>query len=78
MFDKQPEKPAMLSRLSQTWHQRVRLTVHLTLVASQAIREIQHQQRINQGRAIPIWKVIDRVVRAYAREQGVKLGRVIQ
>ena len=77
-FDKQAEKPAKLSQPSQTWQQRVRLTVHLSLVACQAIREIQHQQRTEQGRAIPIWKVIDRAVRAYAREQGIKLGGVTE
>lgn len=52
---------------------RVRLTVQLTLSAYYAIGEIQRRHRIEKGRAIPIWKVIDTAVRAYAKEKGIQL-----
>ena len=53
--------------------QRVRLTVQLTEPAYHAINEIQRRYRIEEGSALPIWKVVDAAVRAYAKKKGVQL-----
>ena len=53
---------------------RIRLTVHLTLVAYDALNEIQRRHRIKYGKALPIWKVLDAAIRAYAKQQKIKVG----
>jgi hypothetical protein len=57
---------------SETNRQRVALTARLSLEAYHAITELQRQHRIQTGRALPIWKVIDAAIRAYAKQQGVR------
>ena len=59
-------------RMSQTDPQRIRLTAHLTLIAYDALTEIQRRHRIKYGRALPIWKVLDIAIRAYAEGQGIQ------
>ncbi len=54
--------------------QRVALTARLSLAAYNAITEIQRQYRAQTGRALPIWKVIDAAIRAYAKQQGIEVG----
>ena len=53
--------------------QRVRLTVQLTEPAYGAINEIQRRHRVEEGSALPIWKVVDAAVRDYAKEKGIRL-----
>jgi UDP-N-acetylmuramyl pentapeptide synthase len=53
--------------------QRVRLTVQLTEPAYGAINEIQRRHRVERGRALPIWKVVDEAVRDYAKKKGIRL-----
>ena len=53
--------------------QRVKLTVQLSLSAYHAILDIQRRHRIQKGSALPIWKVIDSAVRAYAQKHDPKL-----
>lgn len=55
--------------------QRVALTARLSLEAYDVITEIQRQHRIRTGRALPIWKVIDAAVKAYAKKQDIPAGK---
>ena len=57
-----------------TGPQRIRLTIHLTLAAYDALAEIQRNHRIKYGRALPIWKALDSAVRAYAEQQEDQVG----
>ena len=66
MFDEQ-------QRRSQPGSQRIRLTIHLTLVAYDALSEIQRRHRIKYGKALPIWKAADAAIRVYAKEQGIQV-----
>ena len=61
-------------RISQPDPQRIRLTAHLTLIVYDALTEIQRRHRIKYGRALPIWKVLDVAIRAYAEGQGIQAG----
>ena len=49
--------------------QRVALTARLSLDAYDAIVDIQRQYRIQTGRALPIWKIMDAAILAYAHQQ---------
>ncbi len=62
MVNKQKDKPE--PRL-----QRVALTARLSLDAYDAIIAVQRQHRIQTGRALPIWKIIDTAIIAYAQQQ---------
>ena len=53
---------------------RVKLTVRVTFVAYDAIREIQQRYRRKTGRYQQLWKIVDAAIRTYAREQGIKIG----
>ncbi len=53
---------------------RVKLTARVTLVAYDAITDIQRQHRRTKGGFIPLWKVVDAAIRAYAKRQGVTVG----
>ncbi|MCI0558941.1 MAG: hypothetical protein MN733_10630 [Nitrososphaera sp.] len=57
----------------QNGEYRVPLTARLSLAAYDAISELRRQHRRKTGRALPIWKVIDAAIKAYARERGVKV-----
>ena len=61
-------------RISQPDPQRIRLTAHLTLIAYDALTEIQRRHRIKYGKALPIWKAADAAIRAYAKEKGIPVG----
>ena len=61
-------------RNSQPDPQRIRLTAQLTLIAYDALTEIQRRHRIKYGKALPIWKVLDVAIRAYAKRQGIQSG----
>jgi hypothetical protein len=49
--------------------QRVALTARLSLDAYDAIVALQRQHRVWTGRALPIWKIIDAAILAYAQQQ---------
>ncbi len=59
---------------SETMPKRVRLTAHLSLEAYDAIVQLQRQHRAKTGRALPIWKIIDTAVKAYAEKQNIQVG----
>ena len=61
-------------RRTQPDPQRIRLTIQLSLVAYDALTEIQRRHRIKYGKALPIWKVLDAAIRAYAKGQGIQVG----
>ncbi len=67
MADEQKNKPE--PRL-----QRVAFTARLSLAAYDAITDIQRRHRAQTGRALPIWKVIDAAIRAYAQQQEIEVG----
>ena len=67
MRDEKQETP-------ETEPQRIKLTARLTLSAYDAIAEIQHRHRRKTGRALPLWKVLDAAIIAYAEKQGIKVG----
>ena len=58
----------------ETKEQRVALTARLSLDAYDAIAQIQRRHRIQTGRALPIWKIIDAAVKAYAKKQNHSVG----
>jgi hypothetical protein len=49
--------------------QRVALTARLSLAAYDAIVALQRQHRVQTGKALPIWKIIDAAILAYAHQQ---------
>ncbi len=53
--------------------QRIKFTARLSLSAYDAIAEIQRHHRRKTGRALPIWKILDAAILAYARGQGIKV-----
>ncbi len=53
--------------------QRIKFTARLTLSAYDAIAEIQRRYRSKTGKALPLWRVLDSAIIAYARGQGVKV-----
>jgi hypothetical protein len=67
MVDKQRQKP-------ETGPRRIKLTARLTLPAYDAIAEIQRRYRRKTGRALPLWKVLDAAILAYAQKLGSKVG----
>ena len=66
--------PDKQKRVPEMGQKRVALTARLSLEAYHAITDLQRQHRIKTGRSLPIWKVIDTAVRAYAKRQGIKVG----
>ncbi|MCB8980260.1 MAG: hypothetical protein H6657_22845 [Ardenticatenaceae bacterium] len=59
---------------TETTNQRVALTARLSLDAYDAIAQVQRQHRIQTGRALPIWKIIDTAVKTYAKQQSHSAG----
>jgi len=55
----------------ETEPQRIKLTARLTLTAYDAIAEIQRRYRRKTGRALPLWKVLDAAIIAYAKRRGI-------
>ncbi len=67
MADKQQKKP-------ETEPQRIKLTARLPLPAYDATTEIQRHYRRKTGRALPLWKVLDAAIIAYAKKLGIRVG----
>ena len=59
---------------SEAEPQRIKLTARLTLTAYDAIVEIQRRYRRKTGRAIPLWKILDAAIVAYAKKLGITVG----
>lgn len=70
-----PKMPKQPKDKPETKEQRVALTARLSLDAYDAIAQIQRQHRIQTGRALPIWKIIDTAVKAYAKKQNHSVGK---
>jgi hypothetical protein len=62
MANQQNSQPASKS-------QRVALTARLSLDAYDAIVALQRQHRVRTGKALPIWKIMDAAILAYAKQQ---------
>jgi len=54
---------------------RVALTVRLSLQAYDAITELQRKYRKKTGKYIPLWKLLDSAIVAYARQKGIFTGK---
>jgi len=52
--------------------ERIKITVRITLNAYDAITELQRKYRGQTGRALPLWKIVDRAVKIYAGKQGIE------
>ena len=53
---------------------RIKLTARLTLPAYEALVEIQRRHRSRTGRALPLWKILDAAVIAYAQTFESRVG----
>jgi hypothetical protein len=51
--------------------QRLRLTTRLSLDAYDALTEIQRCHRLETGRAVPRWQIIDKAIKNYAKRKGI-------
>ena len=69
-----PKMPKQPTDKPESTNQRVALTARLSLDAYDAIAQIQRQHRIQTGRALPIWKIIDTAVKTYAKQQNHSVG----
>ena len=47
------------------------MTVRLTLAAYDAINRLQREHRVQQGRAVPKWRIVDDAVKQYAKAKGI-------
>jgi hypothetical protein len=54
---------------------RVALTVRLSLQAYDAITELQRKYRKKTGKFLPLWKLLDSAIVAYARQKGIKFRK---
>ena len=54
---------------------RVALTVRLSLQAYDVITELQRKYRKKTGKYLPLWKLLDSAIVAYARQKGLKTGK---
>ena len=62
-----PDKPTNV----QANVQRVKVTAFITLQAYNAINQLQLSHKARQGRSLPLWKVLDTAVKAYAKKEGI-------
>jgi hypothetical protein len=51
---------------------RLRLTTRLSLTAYDALTEIQRSHRLETGRSVPRWRIIDTAIKNYAKGKGIK------
>ena len=54
--------------------QRIKLTARLSIPAYDALAQIQHGHRRQTGSALPLWRILDAAILAYAQQQGIKTG----
>ncbi len=47
--------------------ERIKLTARVSLEAYDSITNLQRRHRGQTGRALPLWKVVDAAIKAYAR-----------
>ena len=69
-----PKMPKQPTDKPETNEQRVALTARLSLDAYDAIAQMQRRHRIQTGRVLPIWKIIDTAVKTYAKQQSQSAG----
>ncbi len=62
-----PDKPTD----TQENVQRVKVTAFITLQAYNAINQLQLRHKAREGRSLPLWKVLDTAVKAYAKKEGI-------
>jgi hypothetical protein len=52
---------------------RVRFTARLTPSAYEAVVQLQQEHRLQEGSALPMWRILDSAVKHYAREKGIQI-----
>ena len=57
---------------SETEPKRVRFTAEVSIVAYDAIIQIQRYHRWGTGKSLPRWQILDEAIVAYADKLGVK------
>ncbi len=67
--------PSTKEKKPEAKEQRVAFTARLTMAAYDAIFELQRKHRRKTGRHRPLWEFLDEAVRAYAKKQGIKVGK---
>jgi hypothetical protein len=63
--------PDLWNSKTQPKVERVKLTARVSLEAYDLISELQRQHRGKTGRALPLWKIVDAAIRAYAGNQRI-------
>ncbi len=54
--------------------ERIRFTARLSHPAYDALTEIQRHHRRKTGRALPLWRILDAALIAYAKRKGITVG----
>jgi hypothetical protein len=62
------------SKTTEAEPQRIKLTARLSTQAYDAISEIQRQHRHQTGKALPLWRILDAAIIAYAQTHGITAG----
>lgn len=52
---------------------RVRFTARLTPTAYEAVVQLQQEHRLQEGSALPMWRILDTAIKHYAREKGIRI-----
>jgi hypothetical protein len=66
--------PNKKEKTATTQVERVKVTAVISLKAYETISEVQRVYRRQTGRALPLWRIVDIAILAYAKKQGVKSG----
>jgi hypothetical protein len=66
--------PNKKEKTATTQVERVKVTAVISLKAYETINEVQRAYRRKTGRALPLWRVLDTAILAYAKKQGAKSG----
>ena len=49
---------------------RIKLTARVSLEAYDALTQLQRNYRRKTGRALPLWQIVDRAIKAYKGNKG--------
>ena len=60
--------PNIYENTSEPKIERVKLTARVSLEAYDSITGLQRRHRIQTGRALPLWKIVDEAIRAFAQK----------
>ena len=52
--------------------ERLRFTIRLSAAAYDAVNRLQQEHRVQRGKAIPKWRILDAAVKHYAKAKGIQ------